>query len=45
MRQSHDVNCEGLLELQELCWQSTPAPLLERVVAYERVHAMPGARA
>ena len=35
----------GLLELQELCWESTPAPLLERVVAYERVHAMPGARA
>ena len=35
----------GLLELQELCWETTPAPLLERVVAYERVHAMPGGRA
>ena len=32
----------GLLELQELCWETSPAPLLERVVQYERVHAMPG---
>jgi hypothetical protein len=32
----------GLLELQELCWETTPAPLLERVVQYERVHPMPG---
>ena len=32
----------GLLDLHELRWESTPAALLERVVAYERVHPMPG---
>jgi len=32
----------GLLDLHELRWESTPAALLDRVVAYERVHPMPG---
>ncbi len=30
----------GLLELQEITWRSAPAALLERLIAYEAVHAI-----
>ncbi len=32
----------GLLELQEITWSSAPAALLERLIAYEAVHAIQG---
>lgn len=32
----------GLLELSEITWRSAPAALLERLIAYEAVHAIKG---